>query len=264
MPKHTRTLITTLLTLILSIQLVQADVPTEDESQQVPVNPWKGTGLYSTGWEMGVFGGADIAQSGHTRVTDSDLPGFTPTIANQSRVGGVAGIKAGYTWANLRFSTDSHVDDTVPIAFLPSLEGELFWSGLDYKGKGSFGGIDTSLKSHFNTYTFSLDPKLKVQLGCFRPYIGFGLGGSYITADHGEADIGGLGNLSLGGSVNDFAFTVQGLAGVETYVTPHISIDLNYKFVDSLDSTLKGNGSIKYHTNSFESHIVTAGVTYHF
>jgi opacity protein-like surface antigen len=229
---------------------------------------------YAVGPSIGVFGGATFAQNGNVTISSPDLPGFSTSVSTKNQLGGVAGIKGGYTWPGWDMWNDS---DEKPITYvngdfavLPSIDYEFFWTGYKYKGQGNLDGIGTQLTADVNAYVFSLDPTVKFQIGMFRPYIGVGLGGAYITADNGVASASGIGSTNLIGSANDFCFAVQGLAGVEVFIAKNWTLSLDYKYLDLVSPTFDaGDGQsgvipIHYQSDSIGQHIVTAGINYYF
>jgi len=203
---------------------------------------------YAVGPSIGVFGNTSVSE--------------------KNQLGGVAGIKGGYTWPGWDKWNITSVNGD--FAVLPSIDYEFFWTGYKFKGQGTYDDIGTQLTADVNAYVFSLDPTIKFQIGMFRPYIGAGIGGAYITADHGVASITGIGSENLIGSSNDFCFAVQGLAGVEVFIAKNWTLSLNYKYLDLVSPTFNaGSGQsgvipVRYHSDSLGQNIVTAGVNCYF
>ena len=78
--------------------------------------------------------------------------------------------------------------DSCPL-LMPALDTDFFWAGFKYKTDATTSAFaGSSLSSNANTYSLMLEPKLKFNLGNFRPYVGFGVGGTYIHADGSNAD----------------------------------------------------------------------------
>jgi opacity protein-like surface antigen len=229
---------------------------------------------YAVGTSIGVFGGINFAQNGNVDISSSALPGFNTSVSEKNQLGGVAGFKVGYTWPGWDKWNDSNDKPITSVngdfAVLPSIDYEFFWTGYKFKGQGTYDGIGTQLTAALNAYVFSLDPTIKFQIGMFRPYIGAGIGGAYITADHGVASASGIGSANLVGSSDDFCFAVQGLAGVEMFVAKNWTLSLDYKYLDFIDPTFGGGAGqsgfipLHYHSDSIGNNIVTAGVNYYF
>jgi len=53
---------------------------------------------YAVGASIGVFGGINVAQNGNVDISSPALPGFNTSVSERNQLGGVAGIKGGYTW----------------------------------------------------------------------------------------------------------------------------------------------------------------------
>lgn len=215
---------------------------------------------YGTGAHVGVFGGANIAQTGDL---DGDLGAVHLTAKTKNQIGGVAGIRGGYTWPG--FGSGSGFSDPSPLpvdggfAVLPSLEYEVFWTGLKYKANGTApNGMNFQFSSDVNTYVFSLDPKIGFQVGMFRPYIGFGVGGAYVSAENPSLTVNGLTGTSTE-SNDDFCLALQGLAGVEVFVSKNWAVTIDYKYLDLVNPKF---GQVS--SDNIGQHIVTAGVNFYF
>jgi opacity protein-like surface antigen len=226
---------------------------------------------YATGGHVGVFGGGNLFQSGDLDVSTPLLSGQKVTLKTKDQPGGVAGIRAGYTWPG--WGQGSGFGDTIPVpvdggfAMLPTLDAEFFWTGFKYKARQTFVGIDTELTSDVNAYIVSLDPILKFQIGMFRPYVGMGIGAAYIDADKARVSGAGLGSTNLLGSADDWVLAAQGLAGVEVFIAKNWALTLDYKYLNFIDPHFKsseGNIPLEYKSDVISQHIITAGVNFYF
>ncbi|MDE1171314.1 MAG: outer membrane beta-barrel protein [Verrucomicrobium sp.] len=216
---------------------------------------------YATGWNVEVFGGATPFQTGTFR---AGTPAGTANLHTDDRINGVAGAKVGYVW-----NPGWHLAD-VPV--LPSLDLEGFWTGYQagsqFKASGGVAGGPAEFMTNQDIYVVSVDPTVKFQLGRFRPYVGVGVGAAYLTADGGHVAAGGA-STALAGSSNDFAFALQGLAGLETFINKNWSIDIGYKYLSLLNPTFGSQyaGGVPVNTafpNWYGQHIVTAGIKFYF
>ncbi|MEJ0000031.1 MAG: hypothetical protein WDO13_13185 [Verrucomicrobiota bacterium] len=103
----------------------------------------------------------------------------------------------GFTWPSFDAIAGDRDKTYAPELVEPALAADFFWTGYRYKAQGSGstttnGGItasyDGDLKSDVNTYTFCVEPLFRFNLGAFRPYVGFGFGGTYIDGGHAHLD----------------------------------------------------------------------------
>lgn len=227
---------------------------------------------YAVGAHVEIFGGANLFQSGRFEVSSPQVPGFTTSVSTKDELGGVGGVKIGYTWYGFDKQTDADGNLIKSIngdfAVLPSLDYEMFWTGYKYKADGSVDGNPTELRSDVNAYVFSLDPTIKFQCDMFRPYFGAGVGGAYITSDSTTANIGG-GTVNAAQGSTDFCFAVQALAGTQIFVAKDWVLTFDYKFLDFVSPTFNSDGNnttpgVHYRSGGIGQQIVTAGVGYYF
>ena len=130
------------------------------------------------------YGGVTAFQdSSATLNSDAPVNPNSLTADEASKIGDDGGIQAGYTWKDL-------MRIRRPCS-LPALDTDFFWDGFEYRDRFNDPGFRGQLGmiSNVNTYSFMLEPKLKFNLGNFRPYVGFGVGGTYIHADGSSANL---------------------------------------------------------------------------
>jgi len=212
-----------------------------------------------TGWEVGVYGGITPGQNGNFDVTSSAVPGVEDKISTQNQVGGVAGFRFGYTWENLNSLLGPK--ENVPDWIMPAVAYDFFWSGLKYSGDESLGGNFTA---NLETFTLALEPMLKFRVGAFRPYVGFGIGGTYVYAGNAKITYGGFG-ANLSGHSNDVCFSISPLVGAEIMITPNWATTFEYKYLYIVDPTLRNNaGPVQYHSDGLGLQLLTAGIKYYF
>ena len=228
----------------------------------------------ATGFNTGIYGGVTALQNGTATLTAPDAPATIHpnnlTADQQSEVGGVGGIRTGYTWKDF--------DDGTPW-LMPALDVDAFWAGYKYKTEASVSPYTGSyLSSNLNTYSAMLEPKLKMNMGAFRPYLGFGLGGAYIHADDSHVNLQStLPALpdeakDFSKSLNGAAFGVEGLAGVEYFLARNWSINFDYKYeyldaeatVHSSISSLNPPVHLNYHFDGVGSHFFLGGLSYYY
>jgi len=242
---------------------------------------------YGIGTSVTVYGGVSAFQNGTLKITSPGAPGAPGAeIRNstQSTLGGVGGIKMGFTWPSFDAigenpETFSKHADLIE----PSIAADFFWTGFRYKATGSgttssggvTGSYNDTLRSDVNAYTFCAEPTIRFNLGAFRPYIGLGVGGTYVDVDHAHVDgtvtIVGLGSASGGqdltGSSNDFDFCAEGLAGAEYFFDKNWALSLDYKYLYIVSPTFHGDipgSTIKYNLSGLGDSIFTTGINYYF
>jgi len=120
-----------------------------------------------------------------------------------------------------------------------------------------------------------LEPKLKFNLGDFRPYLGFGAGGTYIHADGTNANIvNPMGHISenFSKSLDAGAFSVEGLAGLEYFFDPHWALTCEYKYLymdaqGTASSSFIFDGTnvhLKYNIDGLGTNLFAGGLSYYF
>jgi opacity protein-like surface antigen len=211
-----------------------------------------------TGLSVGIFGGVNAFQSGDFHLT---APGTTINGSTKDSIGAVAGIHLENTWPS--FAAIGSSDPSEPQLLMPAMALDLFWMGNRYRAADDAGD---SLRADINSFTFIYMPKLKFNLGIFRPYIGLGVGGTYTDAGNASVNTPG-GGAGLNGSDNDFNFTAAGSAGAEIFVANNVSFDLDYRYIYVLDPTFHGNVGgtpVTYKVNDLGNHLLTLGLNYYF
>lgn len=238
---------------------------------------------YGIGSNVTIYGGITAFQDGTLKITSPAAPGAEVKGSTQSSLGGIGGIKFGFTWPSFAAIGGDPESFSNPGLIEPSIAGDFFWSGYRYKATGSgttsslgvTGTYSGTLTSDVNSYTFCVEPTVKFNLGAFRPYIGFGAGGTYIDTGHAHVDgnvtILGLGTasggLDLTGSSNDFDFSAEALAGAEYFFDKHWALTFDYKYLYILSPTFHGNipgSTLKYHLSGLGESMFTSGISYYF
>ena len=138
----------------------------------------------------------------------------------------------------------------------PNLAFNLLAAFISPEVKSGPGGLDKSLGS-----VDALPPALTVQYhflpdGKFRPYLG--VGGSWVTFFNQSGD---LANLNV--DISD-AFGVVGQGGFNAYVTDHLAVMLDFRWVEILnkpDVTVDGTLADKL---DFRHYILSGGVGFTF
>jgi len=222
----------------------------------------------ATGFNINAYGGVTAFQnSSATLESNAPISPNSLTADQKSEVGGVGGFRTGYTWTDFT--------DSCPL-LMPAVDLDLFWVGFKYKTESTTQAFSGSyLSSDANTYSLMLEPKLKFNLGDFRPYIGFGAGGTYIHASDNNASLmSSVGNYNekFAKSLDAGAFSVEGLAGLEYFFDPHWALTGEYKYLymdaqGTVRSSFPAAGSqvhLRYNLNGLGNNLFTGGLTYYF
>ncbi|MDR1146614.1 MAG: outer membrane beta-barrel protein [Verrucomicrobiales bacterium] len=228
---------------------------------------------------IAVLGGVNAFQtsSPSLKATDSWQPRRTG-LQLKDRTGWAGGLKAGHTW--------QLSDDGQRGLLALSLEGEFIYSGVHDTKLGTprvsnypFAGHTVSGKIYqqFNMDILALtvNPVLRLQLGRFSPYVGVGVGGAYVEAQHkglfatGEID-GRKGTYgfdpTVGGSTDTVVFCFQAMAGADFYLSKDISLFLEYKYLGLVGlEAFKTPVSGYYDLGAvYGNHLATVGVRFGF
>ena len=248
---------------------------------------------YRTGWEMAVFGGGDIAQSGTFNMPATTAAGSQINLhsSTNDRLGGVAGLKLGYTWPDFTFCQNNYDVSGKKITLMPSLEFEGLYINRQFESNGPVTGTNVggsaitgnnNVQANLTTYAFTINPVLRVQMGSFRPYIGAGVGGAALVMHHpivsGSGKAGGVtdnftgANAFFFGDQSDLVPAFQLEAGTDVFLTNAFSFFAEYKFLGLVDPAFGQSGS-PVGTNTvgqfkaadiMGEDMVTAGFKYHF
>jgi hypothetical protein len=221
----------------------------------------------TSGMSVGVYGGAIGFQDGTLHITSPSFPGAEIKGNTQSEFGGVAGLRIENTWQSFSEITGDRTKDAGPSLVMPAMGIDVFWTGYRYKAVDATFGSGSSLQADINTVSFMYTSKLKFNLGAWRPYAGFGVGGTYVNAGNVQITVPGLGSGGLTGSGDNFDFSAQAMAGFEVFIDPHWSLSFDYKYLYILDPTFHGNIGgvpIQYKINGINSSLFTAGINCYF
>jgi outer membrane protein OmpA-like peptidoglycan-associated protein len=154
----------------------------------------------------------------------------------ETNVGYAAGAAAGYAFGGG-----------------PRVELETTWRSNSVDSVGAFGA-----NGDLNSVSVMANAIYDIPLGMdFFPYVGAGVGMSWVMADMREP--------STGASVNDndIAFAYQGIAGVGYNVTENVGVTLDYRFLGTtpLDFS-SAAGNVDY--DAYYNHTVMVGLRYSF
>lgn len=154
-------------------------------------------------WYFGAFGGAMV----HNDVYDT-LPAG---VSQHPAAWGMGGIEAGYEFNSLRLFEG--------LGIIPAIEYEAFYSGTysELRAGGLSAGIEGDAANFLLSGLFKLD-----FTNYFRPYIGGGIGLSYVHYKSTGAQI-----LDQ----DELYFTAQGLGGLEFPLTDQFRLYVEYKYL---------------------------------
>jgi opacity protein-like surface antigen len=218
--------------------------------------------LNGVGLSAGVYGGITAFQDGGLKITESGSQAHANT---KSVLGETAGVRITNVWPNLNSITGDQTT-AAPGIVLPAMAFDVFWTHYNYKANGTGSFSSSSFDSHLNTITAAYMPELKFNLGSVRPYIGVGVGATYLNSGRQKIETP-VGTTTLNGTSSDWDFSAQGVAGVEFFLDPRWALSLEYKYLYILDPSLKSNVDgtpVNYHLDGLSTHYVTAGLNYYF
>lgn len=121
-------------------------------------------------------------------------------------------------------------------------------------GGGSLNGTRVAGGGYVDAFTYMANGYYAFGDGMFRPYVGAGLGGAYVSAD-----ISALGTDVVDDGDNVFAY--QGTLGVEYRISSYSSIGARYTYFATLDPTFKDTLGAEF-DSEVQSH--NAMVTFRF
>jgi opacity protein-like surface antigen len=207
----------------------------------------------ATGWNAAIFGGANLFQT--TTASDTvNLVGPGPSsvgLDGSSRVDGAGGLKFGYVWSFDEEPIDQFQHETGGMRLSGGMEVEAFWVGNTYKGNNTGGPVSINM----DAAVFMLNPTLRAQFGNWRPYIGGGIGVTYISA----SDYSGP-SATTQSEDDTTALAYQGIAGVDYFISPEWSVFTEFKYLVFSNFDLYSGGAGKVHYDDFQQGLLTFGV----
>ncbi len=217
------------------------------------------------GVDVGVYGGITPFQNGQIDITSPGVPGSVRG-STKSELGEVAGIRVGYTWPDFAALSGSQATVDPDAWCMPAVEYDFFWTGVKYKADDATFGSGGNLTANLNLITMSVDPMVKFRIGPIHPYVGLGIGGTYINGGNGQVNVPGLGSASLSGSSDDICFSIAPMVGAEIFVAKHWALTAEYKYLYLVDPTLRSQATIpiNYHSDGLGFQMATAGIKFYF
>ncbi|QSR88384.1 outer membrane protein [Methylacidiphilum caldifontis] len=227
------------------------------------------TGLYA-----GVFGGGSFSAPGNYGYSLYPSPvGIATFNPRGGIVNGVGGIEIGYEFPKEMMGT------TGDFFWSPSVQFDGYYMGMTAAASQLnpvAGNID--FKDNFNSGLFFIDGLLRLYTPILVINFGVGVGGAYLW-ESTISGIGGKGNFAgknlfgKGIDTSNGAFALQGIAGVERWITDRLSFIVEYRFVwvGSSNFSYAGNPAvfgpsttISTHFDQFEANLVLGGLRYKF
>jgi opacity protein-like surface antigen len=160
---------------------------------------------------------------------------------------GYVGIWGGYTispdaqWESADFNQDLDIQETWAVGFkmgypLPqakyiAFEFEYFyWApDVDRTVLGQVGTASAAVEGDAKLHSFLFNVMARYPEGRFHPYMGAGMGCSYVDKAGLSSSIGGV-SYTASDSNTAIAFAWQILAGVEFDITKNLAVDLGYRY----------------------------------
>ncbi|MDR2463490.1 MAG: outer membrane beta-barrel protein [Verrucomicrobiales bacterium] len=191
---------------------------------------------------VAVYHGGAVAQEASVKVNNA------ADWKSKSALGLSGGFKYGFVTKTS--------DELIAVA----LEIELLNTTLfDVYGTAKVGSGKTD-KLDLYTTALMFNPILGFQLdGPVVPYVGCGLGGAYIIASGSKGRYGDYWKTH-----DALAMAVQGIAGVDFYVTKRWSIYTEYKYLGLIGPDFRDNGNSIKVDGILNNHLVTAGAKFYF
>jgi len=121
-------------------------------------------------------------------------------------------------------------------------------------GIGSLNGLTLDGDGDVSGFTFMLNGYYGFDLGDFRPYVGAGIGGAYVSAD-----ISALAQKIVDDS--DTVLAYQGIVGLEYVVTDDARLGLRYSYFATQDPTFEDTAGVKF-DGEVQSHNIMATVRF--
>jgi opacity protein-like surface antigen len=215
---------------------------TSDVSKNAVPSPPAPALVFGTGWYFGLQAGINAYQDfGGSR--EFSVGGSRGRIDNDTQIGFVGGIKAGYV-----FGTG---------VVRPAIEADLYYNGvhgdLDVSVNGSDADISGDVK--LNSGAFMGNFLLRFAYDRFQPYIGAGAGAWVAQVDDIDVTVNGS-DYDLGSESSSSGFAWQIIGGADYYFTEKVSAFLEYKFLNYEDAGIQGD--------RIGQHLVVLGVRLHF
>jgi opacity protein-like surface antigen len=198
-----------------------------------------------TGGYMGVFGGYTLSSDASTSYNDYDFH-YSDNYDLDAEKTWVFGLKFGYTPPRLKNF---------------SFEFEYSYLNPDVERTVSAyaGGGYAKIEGDASLHNFMFNAIAKYPEGKIHPYIGTGLGFSYIDVSASTT------STARSASTDDTVFAWQILVGVEMELSINLSMDVGYRFF----ATESGSDDDHYYYHEdysfdYETSMVTIGLTYKF
>lgn len=238
------------------------------------INSQKAPFSLKTGLYAGVFGGGSFSAPGNYGYSQYPSPvGLATFNPRGGIVNGVGGVEVGYEFPKQAMGT------TGDFFWSPSVQFDGYYMGMTAAASQInpvAGNID--FKDNFNSGLFFIDGLLRLYTPILVINFGIGVGGAYLW-ESSISGVGSKGNFSgknlfgKGIDTSNGAFALQGIAGVERWITDRLSFIVEYRFVwvGTSNFTYSGNpavfGSgttINNHFDQFEANLVLGGLRYKF
>jgi len=164
-----------------------------------------------------------------------------PSVRAKFDSGYAAGARAGYEWGPWRFEEEYTYRN----------------NGLNSLSVGPFsaGGVRGSRESHAVMTNVLYD----INVGWpVTPHIGAGIGAVNVI-DH--ARVNGRGQLF---NDDDWVFGYQAIGGVRYNINPNVALDLDYRYLGTVDATYRVPGTTARYKSGYENHTMMASLVYRF
>jgi len=164
-----------------------------------------------------------------------------PSVRAKFDSGYAVGARAGYEWGPWRFEEEYTYRN----------------NGLNSLSVGPFraAGVRGSRESHAVMTNVLYD----INVGWpVTPHIGAGIGAVNVI-DH--AKVAGRGQLF---NDDDWVFGYQAIGGVRYNINPNVALDLDYRYLGTVDATYRVPGTTARYKSGYENHTLMASLVYRF
>ena len=207
-----------------------------------PMPPAPPAPVFGTGWYFGLQAGVNAYQDfGGSR--EFTVGGRNGRIDNDSQIGFVGGLKAGYV-----FGTGT---------VRPAIEADLYYNGVrgDVNVKVDGSDADISGDANLHSGAFMGNFLLRFAFDRFQPYVGAGAGVWVAEADDIDVTVNNR-NINVGDAPGNNGFAWQIIGGADYYFSEKFSVFAEYKYVNYEDAGIQ--------SDRIDQHLVVLGLRWHF
>jgi opacity protein-like surface antigen len=184
---------------------------------------------------------AAVTNNQRTDVALESIDGPTVRFNLDQEPGWLAGMKAGWLFP------DSGL-------FKYAFEGEILYNAGKLNGDSTIDGEAIAVEADMTAWVFMASAMVRLDLGAFEPYVGFGLGGVHLSVEDPKITING--DTETGNNLGDWGWAYQLVAGGEFMLfADRLGIFGEYKYLSY---------QAVEQIEDYREHVFGAGVRVHF